>query len=244
MDLINVLEKTATGSFNELEQARNFLEHAAQHNLPDLLKQLSDILRNTNLSQVSRAQAAIQLKNAIYSKEETVKAQYQERWLQISEDVRTHIKNNCIETLGTETNRPSQAAQCVGYIACAELPRGLWPDCLNRLMIFVTSEGSGEMLKEASLEAIGYICQDINPEILATQSNQILTAIVNGMRKEEPSDHVKLAACIALLNSLEFTRTNFAKDAERNYIMQIICEATQSQNNQIKVSALQNLVKS
>ena len=28
-------------------------------------------------------------------------------------------------------------------------------------MIFVTSEGSGEMLKEASLEAIGYICQDI-----------------------------------------------------------------------------------
>lgn len=30
---------------------------------------------------------------------------------------------------------------------------------------------------------------------------------------------------------------------ERNYIMQIICEATQSENNQIKVSALQNLVK-
>ena len=30
---------------------------------------------------------------------------------------------------------------------------------------------------------------------------------------------------------------------KRNYIMQIICEATQSANNQIKVSALQNLVK-
>ena len=30
---------------------------------------------------------------------------------------------------------------------------------------------------------------------------------------------------------------------ERNYIMQIICEATQSNNDQIKVSALQNLVK-
>lgn len=30
---------------------------------------------------------------------------------------------------------------------------------------------------------------------------------------------------------------------ERNYIMQIICEATQSANDQIKVSALQNLVK-
>ena len=51
-----------------------------------------------------------------------------------------------------------------------------------------------------------------NPEILESQSNQILTAIVNGMRKEEPSDHVRLAACNALLNSLEFTRNNFSKE--------------------------------
>ena len=50
-----------------------------------------------------------------------------------------------------------------------------------------------------------------NPDILEAQSNAILTAIVNGMRKEEPSDHVKLAASNALLNSLEFTRSNFSK---------------------------------
>lgn len=243
MELISVLEKTATGSFNELEAARNYLEQAAQHNLPNLLKDLSDILRNVSNSQITRAQSAIQLKNAIYSKDETLKTQFQDRWLQIPDDIRSYIKNNCIESLGTETSRPSQAAQCVGYMACAELPRGLWPDCINRLMVFATGVNSSEQLKESSLEAIGYICQDINPEILATQSNQILTAIVNGMRKEEPSDHVRLAACNALLNSLEFTRTNFDKELERNYIMQIICEATQSANNQIKVSALQNLVK-
>lgn len=243
MDLINVLEKTAYGTNVELEAARNFLEQAAQHDLPNLLKQLSDILRNANQSDVTRAQAAIQLKNAIYSKEEIIKVQYQERWLQMPEDVRVYIRNNCLETLGSETKRPSQAAQCVGYIACAELPRMLWPDCINRLMVNVTDANASEMLKESSLEAIGYICQDINPDILESQSNQILTAIVNGMRKEEPSDHVRLAACNALLNSLEFTRNNFSKEMERNYIMQIICEATQCNNDQIKVSALQNLVK-
>ncbi len=32
------------------------------------------------------------------------------------------------------------------------------------------------------------------------------------MRKEEQSDHVRLAACNALLNSLEFTRSNFDKE--------------------------------
>lgn len=96
------------------------------------MKQFSDILRATNHSEITRAQAAIQLKNAIYSKEETAKLQYQERWLQIPEDIRNYIKNNCIESLGTETKRPSQAAQCVGYIACAELPRGLWNDCISK----------------------------------------------------------------------------------------------------------------
>ena len=95
------------------------------------MKQLSDILINVSQNELTRAQAAIQLKNTIYSKDETVKAQYQERWLQLPEEIRAYIKNNCIQALGTETKRPSQAAQCVGYIACAELPRGLWPDCIS-----------------------------------------------------------------------------------------------------------------
>jgi importin subunit beta-1 len=79
----------------------------------------------------------------------------------MADDVRAYIRNNCIETLGSETKRPSQAAQCVGYIACAELPRGLWPDCIQRLMMNVTDINATETLKESSLEAIGYICQDI-----------------------------------------------------------------------------------
>jgi importin subunit beta-1 len=36
------------------------------------------------------------------------------------------------------------------------------------------------------------------------------------MRKEEPSDHVRLAACNALLNSLEFTRNNFSKEVNKS----------------------------
>jgi len=48
-----------------------------------------------------------------------------------------------------------------------------------------------------------------DPQILSTQSNHILTAIVHGMKREEPSNRVRLAATNALLNSLEFTKTNF-----------------------------------
>lgn len=99
------------------------------------------------------------------------------------------------------------------------------------------------MQKEATLEAIGYICQEIDSDVLVNQSNNILTAIVHGMRSTEPSNHVRLAATQALLNSLEFTKANFDQPTERNYIMEVVCEATQSPDTQIKVAALQCLVK-
>lgn len=44
------------------------------------------------------------------------------------------------------------------------------------------------------------------------QSNEILTAIIHGMRSNEPSNRVRLAATTALHNSLEFTRANFDKE--------------------------------
>lgn len=52
--------------------------------------------------------------------------------------------------------------------------------------------------------------------MLVTQSNQILTAIIHGMRQSEPSNHVRLAATTALHNSLEFTRANFDKEVRIN----------------------------
>jgi len=65
------------------------------------------------------------------------------------------------------------------------------------------------------LEAIGYICQDIQDHLcLEAKSNEILTAIVHGMKRDEPSSHVRLAATNALFNSLEFTRANFEKETE------------------------------
>lgn len=76
-------------------------------------------------------------------------------------------------------------------------------------MANVTSTESTEMLKESSLEALGYICQDMPTTVMESRANAILTAIIHGMRAEEPSLHVRLAATNALLNSLEFTRNNF-----------------------------------
>ncbi|UJR09591.1 hypothetical protein I4U23_013826 [Adineta vaga] len=242
-EIIQILERTGTGSQIDLENARNFLAKAAEQNLPELLKHLSDILITATNNPTARAQAALQLKNAFHSKDESLKQAYQDRWMNIPANIREHIKANCFNALGTETSKPSQAAQCVGYIACTELPRNEWQDLIKRLVDNVTTVGRADNVREASLEALGYICQDIDSDVLVPQSNVILTALVYGMRKEETNDNVRLAATTAMLNSLEFTKNNFQNDNERHYIMQVVCEATQSINSKIQVAALQNLVK-
>lgn len=66
-----------------------------------------------------------------------------------------------LQTLGTETYRPSSASQCVAGIACAEIPMNQWPELIPQLVTNVTNQHSTEHMKESTLEAIGYICQDI-----------------------------------------------------------------------------------
>lgn len=243
VQLIHILEKTVSPDKNELKQASTFLEQAAATNILEFIKTLSDILRHGGNSPVARMAAGLQLKNHLTSKDPNIKIQFQQRWLSFPEDIRTYIKKNVVGALGTETNRPSSAAQCVAYIAVTELPQGQWPDLIGTLVSNVVQEGSTEIQKEATLEAIGYICQEIDSDVLVSQSNDILTAIIHGMRSREPSNQVRLAATQALLNSLEFTKANFDKMTERNFIMEVVCETTQSPDSQVKVAALQCLVK-
>jgi len=241
--LIQVLEKTTSPDQNELKAAQSYLESAAQSNLPELIKTLSDVLFQGGNSAVVRQQAGVQLKNFLYTNDESLKTHYEERWLAMDQSIRDYTKNNVLNTLGTESFRPSAAAQCVQLIAMVELPRRMWPGLITNLVQNITNPSSTDMLKDCTLQAIGYICQDVDPRCLEENSNEILTAIVHGMRANEPSNQVKLAATNALLNSLEFTRGNFEKDAERHFIMQVVCEATQSQDVQVKVAAMQCLVK-
>ena len=72
---------------------------------------------------------------------------------------------------------------------------------------------------------------------LVSHSNAILTAVVQGARKEETNPEVRLAAITALCDSLEFVRNNFQHEGERNYIMQVVCEATQADDSRIQQGA-------
>ena len=84
-----------------------------------------------------------------------------------------------------------------------------WTDLIDQLSVNVTRPDSTPMMREASLEALGYICQDVRD---LPHAGPILTAIVHGMREEETSNTIRLAATTALLNSLDFAKHSFENE--------------------------------
>jgi len=199
-------------------------------------------MANGSASSFVRNAAGLAFKNSLTGRSSEVSNDLAGRWRAIELSQKQAIKTLCLTALGTDDRRAaSVAAQAVAAIASVELPTGEWPELIGQLLEFVQSESVG--LRIATLQCVGYICEVIDPAILATRSNEILTAVVQGARKEEPSAEVQAAAIQALYNSLEFIRDNFEREGERNYIMQVVCEATQSPSVPVQVGAFECLVR-
>ncbi|KAA1076157.1 karyopherin beta [Puccinia graminis f. sp. tritici] len=127
------------------------------------------------------------------------------------------IKDGLIQLLADEQRAVRQVSgQAIAVIGAVELPLGMWPGLIGQLLQIINNAEGGVPLRQATLQAIGYLCESTLPEVLAAQSNEILTAVVSGARKEEPSTEVQLAAVNALYNSLEFVRANFDREV-RSY---------------------------
>ena len=163
----------------------------------------------------------------------------QNRWRQVNLNARASVKELALKSLGSNDKRAGQsAAQVVAAIAGAELPQNEWPELMVALVANV-GEGA-DNLKQSSLATIGYICESEDTELrdsLVQHSNAILTAVVQGARKEEANTDVRNSAIQALSDSLEFVRTNFENEGERNYIMQVVCEATQAEDSRVQAGS-------
>ncbi|CAE6425113.1 unnamed protein product [Rhizoctonia solani] len=223
--------------------AESKLEALARDDLPTFMATLMPELINENNPLPVRNAAALNIKNAVVARDANRQQELNERWLALPQETRTGVKHGAMATLGSPQPRAGTfAAQVVSAIAAIEVPAEQWPDLITQLLAFA-SDASNVGLRMNALTAIGQICEVVPPSSLSTRSNEILTAVVQGARREEPSAEVQSAAVAALLNSLEFIRDNFEREGERNYLMQVVCEATQSEHHPVQVGAFECLVK-
>ena len=127
-------------------------------------------------------------------------------------------------------------------MAALELPEDRWPELISALLANMNAQDAA--VKQATLETLGYVCEEavaLEEEVFAQeQVNSILTAVVAGMHSGQ-SDAVRLAAIVALQNALEFAETNFENVRERDYLMQIVLEATLASDLRVKEAAFECL---
>ncbi|KAF9468235.1 armadillo-type protein [Collybia nuda] len=243
MNATDLLANTLSPDGATRQEATEKLEGASRDNYPQYMLMLSNVLVDENSPLHVRNAAGLALKNALSARESTRQTDYAARWLSLDNDSKAKIKQDALITLGSAQPKAGNfASQVVAAIAAVELPQGQWPDLIEILLGFVNNQPNPN-LKVATLQTIGFICETIKPEILSLRSNEILTAVIHGARKEEPSSEVQLAAVHALYNSLEFVRENFEREGERNYIMQVVCEATQNGSVPVQVGAFECLVR-
>ncbi|KAI9732832.1 MAG: karyopherin beta [Cirrosporium novae-zelandiae] len=240
MDVNQVLANTISPDAVARQAAESQLNQAAEVDFSAYLTTLAQELANEQSQPQIRTAAGLALKNAFSSRDYSRLREIQARWINnIQPQVKTSLKELALGTLASSDGRAGQsAAQFITAIANIEIPRNEWPELMG---VLVQNVNQGpDHLKQASLQTIGYICETEDADLresLHHHSNAILTAVVQGARKEEQNLDIRNAAINALGDSLEFVRQNFESEGERNYIMQVICEATQSPDSRIQQGA-------
>ncbi|KAI0908666.1 armadillo-type protein [Ustulina deusta] len=239
-DINAVLSNSLSTDAATRNGAEQQLSQAADNNFPLYLATLVQSLADDNAEAQIRVAAGLALKNSFTAREFARAQELQAKWLQqTDQETKNRVKALALQTLSSSnTQAGNAAAQVIASIASLELPREQWPELMGTLVQNVSTGAPHQ--KQASLTCIGYICDTQDAELraaLVAHSNAILTAVVQGARKEETNQEIRLSAIYALGDSLEFVGNNFKHEGERNYIMQVVCEATQADDSRIQQAA-------
>ncbi|XP_071738286.1 importin subunit beta-1-like [Rutidosis leptorrhynchoides] len=224
-------------------EAETRLRQFQEQNLPGFLLSLSLELSNDGKPLESRRLAGIVLKNSLDAKDAATKEHLLQRWVSNDVSFRSQIKGLLLNTLGSSVSEAGHtAAQVIAKIASIEIPRKEWPELIGSLLGNMTQQDKPASLKKATLEALGFVCEEISHnDLVQDEVNSVLTAVVQGMNATEQSS-VRLAATTALYNALDFAQTNFENEMERNYIMKVVCETAMAKEADIRQAAFECLV--
>ncbi|KAL8129418.1 hypothetical protein V2J09_018573 [Rumex salicifolius] len=244
MEITQVLLSAQSPDAKIRTEAEANLRQFQEHNLAAFLLSLSVELSTNEKPLESRRLAGIVLKNSLDAKDASRKEHLIQQWVSIDGSIKSQIKDLLMRTLGSAAQEARHtAAQVIAKIAAIEVPRKEWPDLIGSLLNNMTKQDSTAPLKQATLETLGYVCEEISHlELEQKEVNSILTAVVQGMGLAEQSAEVRLAATRALYNALAFAQTNFENKVERDYIMNVVCEIAISKEVEIRQAALECLV--
>jgi importin subunit beta-1 len=161
----------------------------------------------------------------------------------ISIETRKQIKLVVLKALeSAKKNARKGACYAITAIAQIELPRKEWSEIITTLCN--NAQGSNINLKLSSLEALGYISEDLDNKTLdISQIDMILNALVLNATEAASTNEVKLISLSSLSKCLHLSGKNFNDPNEKNILMTKIISCINSTNTDIKVQGLQCIME-
>lgn len=162
MDVTSLLSATLSPTQQEREQATLSLTQFLSSNPRQYLTSLSSALAAPATPSHIRNAAGLAIKNALSARETPRQEEYAQRWKQqLDQQTRDQLKQEALTTLASEDRGARNVSgQVVAAIAAIELPAGMWNGLIPSLLELVgRQDNSG--LRQATLQAIGFICESI-----------------------------------------------------------------------------------
>ncbi len=192
----------------------------------------------------NRQLAGIHIKNLIHSRDADAYNVKKLRWEQCPEDTKYQARAAFMQALNSPHVTVSHtSAQVLAAYGAVDIPAGRFPELLTSLCDNVRNSAAPEMTKTSSLEAIGYMCEQLDSSDVEPGSvNKMLTAIIAGM-EATMSNPIRRAATEALKNTVDLACDNFESEGERGMIMASIkASATMCDDEKVREEAYDCLV--
>lgn len=257
MNVTEILLAAQSPDHNRRTEAEKVLRSAEESNFAVYLGTLAEHLAGEENNAESRRLAGLIMKNALYSKND--QPRYSQRWSQaVDAQSKQGIRRLLIVALASQAQEARRAAaQVIAKVANIDLLiPGEWDNLISDLQNGTIADTTKDFLREASLETLGYICEEDGfrdlPEAAQTNhSNGILTAVVHGMNYQgsptngtvQTAADIRFTATRALNNVLEFSTSQFETDDARNVIMNTIYKAAKSEDVRMRKAAFEGLVR-
>lgn len=240
MDLQTTLKNAQSPDLLIRTNAEQQLSYAIEQQYGEFVYALCSDLVNEGNPEGNRQLAGLYLKNLMTAQDESILETKKEKWFNCDPNLKEQIKAGFLQVLLSPVKTVYRTgAQIVAAFGAVDVVTGQWPQLLPTLLHNVTSSEAPIHAKISSLEALGYMCEEMDPnEIEKHVVDMILNTIVDGMRSDREND-IRKAAVTALCNSLHFTEKNFEIEEERTAIMQVVCEATQCNDVQVRIKAFE-----
>jgi len=228
-------------------QAEAQIRQAEQASVDQYFTALAQELANTEKPVVARQLAGLLLKNTLASKDPAKDRDLKARWANLPAASRNLVKEATTSALiSPQTDVGKASAQVLAKIGAIEIPLVQWPGLVPLLLGHVTN--TDVRARQISLVCLGYLCEDLvivqeeGTNIGDDIANNILTAVVQGMRDTEPQ--TKLEATRAFYHAVVLAKKNFKNQVERDVIMGVVNETCRCNTApEVQIAAFECLVQ-